>query len=191
MDEVCFWDTRVKGTPDLFKHINSYILNKNTSVANGFKFLQSRHMLIGKKIRNLFIICHGIVDEKQLKLFQHTYGYDSKFDGIVELGKEELTLLTVPIWTSIRGYVKNIILYVCMAAHTPKGAKGTIKDGRLLMSKLAAVTNATVYASDKSQLYTPDLLQFKKWEGKVYQFSPKGTIKQVTSSFVRSITGKI
>jgi hypothetical protein len=172
MDEVCFLDYRVLGKLDLFKTIVTYKLKKNMSAFSAFNFLLARGKLIGRKMRNLYIICHGT-------------------SGSVELGREEINIYTVSHWIQIRDAVDNIFVYACMAAHTGRGKKGTIADGRRLMSLLARTTNANVYASDTSQLYDPNGIALKKWEGRVYRFNPNGRIQQVQEAQVRTLTGKI
>lgn len=107
------------------------------------------------------------------------------------MGKEDLSLNTVVHWARIKGLVKNIVVYACMAAHTGKGKQGTIADGQRLMKLLAIATGATVYASEKSQRYSKDGMMFDKWEGRVFKFSPNGQITSVTGASVRHLTGKI
>ncbi|MDH3492745.1 MAG: hypothetical protein OEM82_04285, partial [Acidobacteriota bacterium] len=168
-------------------------LDKNTSIYSAFNFLKLRQRLAGKKISKLYVLCHGLVGSKKHTLFrgQVTVKYDYYFSGTIQLGSETLDLWNVSKWSSIRGLVDIIVVYACMAAHTGVGKTGTIKDGKLLMSRLAAATQATVFAGEKSQLYNPDGLDFGKWEGRVYQFSPDGTYKEVSGGAVRALTGKI
>ncbi|NNE67961.1 MAG: hypothetical protein HKN33_15465 [Pyrinomonadaceae bacterium] len=191
MDEVCFRDKRLAGSLDLFKHIHTFELDGNTSVFSAFNFLKARQKLIGRKLSKLYIFCHGITNSSSLTILGHTKKYDKYFTGKIQLGKEMLTLSTVPNWIFIRNLVDNIIVYACMAGHTSKTRKGTIADGKMLMKLLAIKTNAYVYASERSQVYTPELMQFKKWEGRVYQFNPNGKIVQVSGGAVQALTGKI
>ena len=191
MDEVCFWDKRLKGSKDLFKTITGFELTTSTSIYSAFNFLKNRQRLIGKKIRCLYLLSHGEVDSKKYKILGHTYKYDYYFTGTIQMGRENLDLWNVSKWSAIRGLVDFIIVYACMAAHTGRGKTGAIKDGKRLMQRLAAVTQATVFAGEKAETYLPKGLDMGKWTGRVFMFSPDGAIKQVSGGALRALTGKI
>ncbi|NNE67960.1 MAG: hypothetical protein HKN33_15460 [Pyrinomonadaceae bacterium] len=191
MDEICFWDKRLKGTKDLFKTITTFELSTSTSIHSAFNFLKARQKLIGRKINKLYILSHGEVGSKKLKILGHTHEYDYYFTGTIQLGKENLDLWNVSKWKSIRGLVDIIVVYSCMAAHTGKGKTGEIKDGKLLMSRLAKFTDAIVFAGEKSELYDKEGLNMGKWTGRVFQFDPNGTYKQVSGGALNALTGKI
>jgi hypothetical protein len=93
------------------------------------------------------------------------------------LGSDKVTHMNVASWTAIRGKVKNIVIYACMAAQSRPGTEGTRSDGQYLMRALALHTRATVFASDTSQYadYNNDGgFDFGAWEGNLWRFPPDG-----------------
>jgi len=100
--------------------------------------------------------------------------------GIV-LGKEDLTLVTVSCFETLRGYVDRIILFSCAAADVAPGANHTNGDGAWLCTQLAVMTQAKVIASSATQYYSNTTfwggvspIDFGDWEGDVFEFSPNG-----------------
>ncbi len=107
---------------------------------------------------------------------------------------EGLTLRNVDVLAQLYGAIENIILYACGPANTGAGAAGTRGDGRRFCQEMAAYTLANVYASDATQKYNPSYnyaemtcdpnvpLDFGRWEGDVYLFTPDGGITLVESN---------
>ena len=186
-DIVYFRDRRLKGTNDLFRHINTFHLDKNILINSAFTFAKSRKKILRKKLRTLCIDCHGY--SESISLFQHKRLSTGVFSGVIELGKENLMVSNVAHWHTINNLFKYIVVYACYAGQTPFGKKGTKSDGKTLMKLLAKYTNATVYAADAAQTYDPDGMKMHSWTGTVYQFSPNGAIKIMPGFLVRGLTG--
>jgi hypothetical protein len=91
----------------------------------------------------------------------------------LQLCREGLDLSNVHTTRALNGNVQNIVVFACSAAETYPGSGG---DGRTLCSRLAANTGAIVYGADRPQIYRLHGLDFGRWEGNVYRFTPGGGI---------------
>jgi hypothetical protein len=120
-------------------------------------------------LNRYIIMCHGYED-----------GAGHGGFGL-QLGAENLTFTTVPCFRALRGLVNVIVLFSCAAADVAPGANHTSGDGAWLCTQLAVITQARVVASSATQLYTyggglfsVSPIDFGKWEGDVFEFSPNG-----------------
>jgi hypothetical protein len=137
------------------------------------------------KLRTLSIAAHGfesLVEDPDALMSYQGGGYG------IDLGEDHITLGTVSAFGALDGmFVPGGILeiYACAAADVSRDQYGLSGNGRLLMSELAAYTNAIVRASDAIQMYTAGVrsmlgfswyegVDFGDWEGKVWLFSPSG-----------------
>jgi hypothetical protein len=93
----------------------------------------------------------------------------------LQLGREALLHTNVSRWKAVAGACRNIVVYACAAANTEAGNEGSLADGKYLMGALAIHANATVYAADRIQWYDPKKMDFGKWEGNLWAFTPSGT----------------
>ena len=142
---------------------------------NNIMAFADRH---GTAIDTLIIMCHGYESGGESQ--QHQASYYALGFGL-ELCREGLTLANVNRTYTMSGYINNIVLYACGPANTHPFATGTYGDGRRFCSKMAAFTNANVYASSETQYYRngnydnvrrvcEDVpIDFGNWEGKVYR----------------------
>jgi hypothetical protein len=127
-------------------------------------------------LRKLIIMCHG---------------YESAGRGGygLQLGKDDLKLSTVDLFTGLRDKVKSIIVYACAAADTAPKKRMTSGDGSLLMSRLAVRANCYVVASSATQIYSYGgaanaAINFGSWEGDVYLFGPNGNKRLIDWGWV-------
>ncbi len=186
MATVLVHDTRLLGsTPgslaDFTLRVNARypISGMVESVKNG----------VAENVSRLLIMCHGYEStDTGSACIPLSLGFG------LQLCQEDLTLRNTGIMFGLRDCVQNIILYACGPANTAPFAVGTHGDGRQFCSELAAYTNANVYASDATQYYNnvrydPKRLvcesipiDFGRWEGNVYRFSPDGRVTLVESN---------
>jgi hypothetical protein len=122
-------------------------------------------------LNRYIIMCHGFEDGAG----HGGYG--------LQLGAENLTLSTVTSFRTLRGLVSVVIVFSCAAADVAPGANHTSGDGAWLCTQLAVMTQAKVVASSATQTYTysdssyrifRSPIDFGKWEGDVFEFSPDG-----------------
>jgi hypothetical protein len=178
LDDFCLVrDSRLSGSIRMHQALFTYSVDATTSLTGFFNYVAARAKIKGGKLKALFVLCHGYEGN----------GFDSggKFHPFVtggwglQLGKEDLRHNNVSIWTAIQGKVENIVIYSCGTAETQYGQEGTGTDGRGLMSRLAKLTGAVVYAADATQYYSLGGMDFGKWEGNLWAFWPFGFYTQV------------
>ena len=110
--------------------------------------------------------------------------------GIIQLGAEGLTHYTVNTFEALKDQVRCIVLYSCLVANTPPGARMTYGDGGLLISRLAVYTKAYVIASSNSQIYhfgVSSPINFGTWEGDVYLFGPNGNKRLIDWGWIPDV----
>jgi len=123
----------------------------------------------------LFILCHGYAGSNQ----RAQMSMDAGGMGL-QLGRENVFVSNVVMFTSIKDMVRNIVIYACAAADTQPGNEGTTADGRYLMGAMAIHANAHVYAADKIQWYSTynnlsnGRYDWGAWEGQLWHFKPSG-----------------
>ena len=172
MRYVVLRDKRVSGGVPSRPHLRIVNFDKDTSVTRAFH--EIRACAAAERVHTVFIICHGLAGGD----FVDEVCVDGAGGLGLQLGRERILHENVAMWTAIRGLVKNIVVYSCMAAQARPGSEGTRSDGRYLMRALALHTQATVYASDTAQdahYWTKHgALQMGGWEGKLFRFAPDG-----------------
>ena len=140
------------------------------------------------------IMCHGF------ETHSDTVGQRSVADGIggggLQLTGDNLKLNNVSAASELNGVVEKIVVYACSAAETAPGYSGSNRDGQRLFSELAGHTGAVVYAADATQWYwntainlgnaSSSVIDFRRFEGNVYQFDPDGTITMVESNQLKA-----
>lgn len=173
LDKAVFRDKRLKGQLAVVDSWRSCELDGSTSNAVAFAFLDSLVAARGSKLDKLFIMCHGYGES----IASRVRGIDGFSGGFgLQLGSEDVTIETVNLWSSIRNKVKDIIVYACAAAEVSSLRDESDGDGRLLMTQLAEITNANVYASENIQYYYTEMMEFGWWDGSLYRFTPKGEV---------------
>jgi peptidoglycan hydrolase-like protein with peptidoglycan-binding domain len=182
---VIIHDTRLEGIPpaaDLVITVGNTI-----PLVSAFSRVQ-RYAAQQAMPIELLIMSHGFESQNDW------VGQQSVVRGIggsgLELGKENLTMLTVPLTSIMNGYVDTITVFVCSAAQTHPGYAGTARDGQRLFSAFSARTSAIVYAADATQWYgrlpmanaTSNVIDFGTFEGNLWMFEPDGSRTVVQSN---------
>jgi hypothetical protein len=136
------------------------------------------------------IMCHGFErddDPVGRQTLEHGFG-----GGGLELTRDWLDGSNVSATAELNGVVSTIVVYSCGAARTRAGYEGTSWDGQRLFREMAAHTGATIYAADATQWYwntrvdmpnaCSSVIDFGRFEGNVYRFTPDGTSTLVESN---------
>lgn len=119
------------------------------------------------------IMCHGYEDK------QGRGGYG------IQLCRDDLTLNTVNQLQPLNGNLDfGITIYSCATADVAPGHQGIVGDGRLLCSRIAAITGTEVRAADATQYYSNSSLfgiisspiDFGQWEGNVLEWDARGVL---------------
>jgi hypothetical protein len=164
-------DLRLMGGVPNRPHLRILNLDKSTPVSRVLSAVISA--AAHGKIDTIFVLCHGFAGTNEGGLACTDAG-----GGGLAFGRENVTHANVSRWTAIRNRVRNIVVYACAAADTEPENEGTDYDGKYLMGALSIHTNATVFAADRIQWYLPDpvRLLFGRWEGKLWEFRPDGSV---------------
>jgi hypothetical protein len=169
---VALHDRRLNGAVPRRRHLRVVHTNATTALVNAFREIRAEASI--EQVRSLFILCHGYAGiDRRARMSMDAGGMG------LQLGQENVTQQNVSMWRSIRGIVRNIVIYACAAANTEPDNVGTDADGRYLMGSLALHTGADVYAADSIQWYDPrggrtGLIDFGGWEGRLLRFTPDG-----------------
>jgi hypothetical protein len=160
---VILRDERLKG--NLVARCPVFTVGPTTMLSSIFSSIKG----LASTVDTLFILCHGFagVNNKALVCM------DAGGMGL-ELGAELMLHTNVSRWEDISGACKNIVVYSCAAANTERGNEGSTADGKYLMGALAIYTKANVYAADRIQWYKTKNMDFGKWEGNLWVFTPSG-----------------
>jgi hypothetical protein len=154
-------------------------IDENTSldaVLTLLSFFSSNNKGYGK----IMVMAHGFEDAK------------NKRGGLgMQLGKENLGVHNVQKWNTLKGKVKEIILYSCAVADVQIGKSNEAVEGNgvYFCSQLAFYSGATVTASMNTQYYDngegiiwDSEIDFGDWEGIVLVFSPDGKVTMPNGS---------
>lgn len=168
-----FRDARLLGNlPLIAGSMITSQLDAATPLSKAFERLKLAYKSYGI-LKTLFILCHG----KGSGFPPYDFWWHGGLG--LQLGSDGLDIRNVSQWSAIKGCVENIVVYACGAAYSGPAVwyePRVENNGRALMSALAKNTGAMVFAADKIQWYYPDLINFGKWEGTVYMFTPFGFI---------------
>ncbi len=125
------------------------------------------------------IMCHGFEthsDTVGRQSLENSFG-----GGGLQLCKENLRLNTVMKTSELAGYINKIWVYACSVANTSPGYAGSNFDGQRLFKQMSQNTGAIIYAADVTQWYfrgrsnaCSDIIDFRRFEGNLWQFSPDG-----------------
>lgn len=174
---VVIRDSRLQGTmPGVFtswwNDLNIINTSDSTPLSSAFSQIKQYKREHGE-LNTMFILCHGYAGSSNNLRMSGDVGGQG-----LQLGMEGVFHGNVSMWEDTRRTVSNIIVYACAAANTEAGSELTTEDGEYLMGALAIHTDATVYAADRIQWYTPSDFNFGQWEGRILRFSPSGASPQ-------------
>lgn len=177
--DVIFRDTRLEGNFSFWTSAFDSIfeLTETTPVIQALRHLYMTAQSNGGKVKTLSIMCHGYGTYTSKELFGYEIPVWDGGEGL-QLGAEGLTINGISVWSTIKDKVEEIIVYACGAADVQDGG-GDLKNGKVLMSRLAQETNADVYAAEELQYYRESGMDFKAWDGQLYQFKPNGQVSPV------------
>ena len=161
------------------------------------------------KLKSLTIMAHGAYSilhaDKMGDLVDVMPDYDETGEGDgaggygMFIGNGALRLGKLDVVSGWKNLFEYIVLLSCGIAYTHPENVGKIGDGQLFCKSLAATTNAHVIGADKIQRYmTNEIsntlfgweydkveatgLDFGKWEGTPYIFSPSGGMERYSQT---------
>ena len=179
MTKVILHDTRLHGrvTPGTGTIIE---VDGNTALPDAFRRVASA---VNSSPAELVIACHGYMG--------HNYGgachTESAGGSGLHLCREGLVIGNVSTASSLAGIFQRTWLMACGPAGT------AVHDSRPFCRELAHYLDSTVIASEQSQLYhgveydnaardCRPVLRFGAWEGRVFSFSPDGSVSDFNQS---------
>lgn len=137
------------------------------------------------RVGNYARIAHSAGNRVRVRILAHGFeDHASRGGWGIQICNEGLNLSTVGQLQVWKGHVQEIWIYSCAAADQAR-TRGLPGDGMALCSQVAANSGAIVRAAEETQWYTQGggaLIDFGRWEGKVYTFSPHGRVMDVHDS---------
>lgn len=170
--KMVWHDSRVKGrAPDIAPNI--YIVDESIPIQHSIEWIKDYATMSGG-LTDLYVIAHGWVDVYDV---QHQQSRAIGGAGI-EICTENLNLNNVHLTSAWNGNISVITLYSCYASLTTNQTRNTVEDGERFCMELSAYSGAEVIAAVEAQHYQysdEKAIDFGRWEGIVFRYSPDGT----------------
>ena len=182
---VILHDTRLNGTAPF----SDLVITVNQTDSLGATFIRIKNYALSQtEPITLEIMCHGFEthnDTVGQQSLEKSFG-----GGGLQLCNENLRLNNVTQTSELAGYIDKIWVYACGVANTRPGYAGSYFDGQRLFKQMSQNTGAIIYAADVTQWYfrkplpnaCSDIIDFRRFEGNLWQFSPDGLSMIVESN---------
>ncbi len=164
-------DTRLSGTAPSIAQ-NTYSVDGSVSTSHICEWIGSYARSQGG-LDELIIMCHGFAvleDDRAQMTWSDAVG-----GAGLQLGREGLNLHNVRLTQAWRPNIRKVFMYACGVA-APSIYEDPFFDGQRFCGEMAVWSGAHVYASDVLQWYHQErgsnVIDFGRWEGHVYRFSP-------------------
>jgi hypothetical protein len=179
MTTIILHDTRLIGRVEP-GHGTVLEVDANTPITTAFRRVAAA---VNSSPAELVIACHGYMSHNYREACHTELG-----GGMgLQLCRESLGVGNVSIASSLSGLFERTWLMACGPAGT------AVHDTRPFCRELAHYLDSTVIASEREQLYHPleydnanqecrPVLRFGAWEGRVFSFSPDGTVSDFNQS---------
>jgi hypothetical protein len=182
MSSMLVHDLRLTGATPTAMADKSYEVDGSVSIVDALGNIDIYAQQQGG-LDTLYIMCHGYEADWNLT-DQTCTGFNQGGFGLA-LCQEGLSLTNADKAAVLKNdSIKKIVIFACATADTGPGNAGTVADGMRFCGEIALYTGAMVVAATQTQFYMMEqdfwqaianqqgTIDFGKWEGPVYSFSP-------------------